>query len=576
MFSRHLPPSIARVFDRDQRLLNLATIYWFTATVIGGVFPLLGASTPWASAHVAIVGGQLTLAVSYAGTAFGRTALARNGFLTLVALTALGVITASHGTQLGIMVTFVMLPGLALFIGGNRTGFVWLLLTLAMVMLFALGDRIVGWQPVARFPMMLAGTVSAATAASWGLQWYNLRVAEEQRNALEQARRLTDAASRAKSAFLAVMSHELRTPLNGILGLTHELLERPHPPEDHEMLETIRRSGDALLALLNDILDLSKVESGQLSLVRAPYAPREVFATVEKLFAPGARERGVTLSVTLDDSLPPWLDGDMQRLRQVLFNLVSNALKFTPRGEVSVHAAWSVGELTVTVRDTGIGMNDEVLSRLFTPFYQGDSSSARRAMGTGLGLAISRELVTRMGGSIAVDSKPGAGSRFTFTIEALEARAPSHPSDAPAREGVLPKRVLLVEDNAVNRRVATLALRKMGVLDVVIAEDGQQALERLDDGPVDLVLMDVQMPVLDGLEATRRIRALPDGRSAVPVVALTAAIFEDEQRAVHEAGMDGLVAKPLRPEALRNAMIAAFEARRPRAARTPAPPPHDA
>jgi signal transduction histidine kinase/AmiR/NasT family two-component response regulator len=564
-----LPTFLARALAADERLTRSAMIYWSAATLLGGVFPLLGASTTPGVTRVALAGGQAAALLAVAPLLLGHRRIAQHGFLLTILVTALAVMAESQGQHLGVVVTLVLLPSFALFIGRARAGHPWLVVTIAVVLFCVFGDRVLGWRPVGRFPVQLAGTVSAATVAAYLLQWLNMRAADAQREAVERARRDAEAANRAKSAFLAVVSHELRTPLNGILGLAGMLMERRHDPEEQEMVETIQRSGDALLRIVNDILDMSKIESGHLAISRAPYSVAAVFTSVERLYRANAAERGIHLQVSPVDGVPPWVFGDGPRVRQVIINLVSNALKFTPGGTVRVEGVWAEGRLSVAGHDTGVGMTEAVCARLFVPFYQGEVLAAEHVEGTGLGLAICRELVSRMGGEISVTSAPGVGSRFTFDVDAPEAEAPRLVLSIPAPDAGLPRRVLVVEDNAVNLRVATALLTRMGVTSVT-ALNGEIALTSLERESFDLVLMDIQMPVLDGLEITRRIRARTDKRREVPIVALTAAVFEDERRAALDAGMDDLVTKPVRADALRRAMISAVasRARRERSART--------
>jgi signal transduction histidine kinase/ActR/RegA family two-component response regulator len=558
---RRLPAFLAGALATDFRLTVSAIIYWSAATILGGLFPRLGALAVPHVANLALAGGQLAALFAFVPLRMGFRRVAQHGFLAVILATGLAIMTQSNGQQLGVVVTLILLPSFALFIGRTAMGTPWLAITLVAVILCSQGERLVGWRPMGYFPALLAGTVTAATVAAYALQWINMRAADAQREALERAQRESESASRAKSAFLAVVSHELRTPLNGILGLTESLLDRTHSPEDRDALETIRRSGDALLGLVNDILDMSKIESGHLQVTLSPYALSEVFSAVEKLYCANAAERGLTFEVVAPTDAPAWVDGDARRLRQVIYNLVSNALKFTPSGGVRVEGRWAAERLTVSVNDTGIGLAPDVRAQLFQPFFQGERGASRHTEGTGLGLAISRELVTRMGGDITVTSERGVGSTFTLEVDAPAAEAPAPATRETPLVGTLPPRVMLVEDNVVNQRVARALLTRMGV-SVVVAEDGQACLDLLEGSTFDLVLMDVQMPVLDGLETTRRIRALPDARRTLPVIALTAAVFEDDKRKVIEAGMDELVAKPIRSDVLRKAMIDAYHRRR--------------
>ena len=379
---------------------------------------------------------------------------------------------------------------------------------------------------------------------------------------LRMATASAEAGSRAKTTFLAAMSHELRTPLNGVLGLTDVLLTRSHDGDTRELLETIRRSGDALLALLNDILDLSKIEAGHMSIEPAPFALPELLEGVRELYVSRAIEKDLYLDLRIDPSTPARLLADPFRLRQVVLNLVSNALRFTSQGGVTVSASYRANLLTLTVTDTGMGMPGDVCMNLFEPFYQAESGERRKVGGTGLGLAISRRLARAMGGDIMVSSDVGVGSTFTVTI--ATALAPVTPAVSPptavAPTYHLPRRVLLVEDNVVNQKVARLMLERLGVA-TVVAYNGAEALSRLAVERVDMVLMDCHMPVMDGFETTRRIRALSDERSQLPVVALTAALFDDERRAIRESGMDAIVPKPLQAAVLRRVMSEALSSR---------------
>jgi signal transduction histidine kinase/CheY-like chemotaxis protein len=378
---------------------------------------------------------------------------------------------------------------------------------------------------------------------------------------LEQARARAEDSSRVKSEFLANMSHEIRTPMNGVLGMTELALGLELPDEVRECLETIGRSGEALLALLNDILDLSKIEAGRLELEAVPFDLADMLRDVRALFVPRAREKGVALDCRIVEGVPDALLGDPVRTRQVLTNLVGNAIKFTDRGEVEVTVTGEGREegtivLHFAVRDTGIGIPADKQARIFEPFAQADGSTTRRYGGTGLGLAISSELAQKQGGRIRVESEPGRGSTFHFTAPfgvASAAVSPT-PGESPAVEPAARRdnaagrrlRVLLAEDNPVNRRIATAMLERRGWA-VVVAEDGVEAVAAVERESFDVVLMDVQMPTLDGFEATALIRRREAATGAhVPIVALTAhALREDHDRCL-AAGMDAFLSKPLR------------------------------
>jgi signal transduction histidine kinase/ActR/RegA family two-component response regulator len=373
-----------------------------------------------------------------------------------------------------------------------------------------------------------------------------------------------EAANEAKSAFLATMSHEIRTPLNGVLGMAQAMAVDELSAVQVERLEVIRQSGEALLAILNDVLDLSKIEAGRFELEQVEFDLGELMKGAHSAFTALANKKGLSFDLTVDEAAKGVYLGDPTRVRQILYNLISNALKFTEHGEVRVTAARTDDGLALMVADTGAGIAADRVGALFEKFTQADASTTRRYGGTGLGLAICRELAQLMGGEVDVESREGKGSRFLVKLPLAkvgEALAPAFlppPIPPAAAEPSLPKvRVLAAEDNSVNQLVLKTLLHQIGVEPLVV-ENGQEALDAWKNAGWDVILMDMQMPVMDGLTAARAIRqAEADmGRARTPIIALTANAMSHQIQQCLAAGMDGHVAKPI--EAAR--LFAALEA----------------
>jgi signal transduction histidine kinase/ActR/RegA family two-component response regulator len=387
----------------------------------------------------------------------------------------------------------------------------------------------------------------------WGLlntaiETTDRKQAEE---ALAKAKAAADASNVAKSQFLANMSHELRTPMNSILGMVELALPNAQDPMVKDCLQTVKGSADLLLTLLNDLLDSAKIDSGKLELESAPFSLREMLDHVSSVLSVRASEKGLRFTCRTAGEAADTVIGDRTRLQQILFNLAGNAIKFTERGEVEIQLHTTVEDgqasLEFAVMDTGIGIPPVTLERLFQPFVQADSSMARRFGGTGLGLSISKRLVELMGGRIWAESELRKGSLFSFAVclpLAKEAAAERPTPVAQIAKPHGPLRILLAEDNLANQKLAKYILKSRGHV-VDVAEDGQKAVDLAAQNSYDVILMDVQMPVMDGLEATAAIRRRDEGMKRVPIIALTAHAMSGDREQCLAAGMDSYLSKPV-------------------------------
>jgi PAS domain S-box-containing protein len=391
---------------------------------------------------------------------------------------------------------------------------------------------------------------------------YSIDITERKRinDELRKAKESAESAARLKAEFTANMSHEIRTPMNGIIGMVSLLMDDSATPEQMDCLETVKTSSYALLDIVNDILDFSKIEQGMMDVECRPFHLRDLIDATISTFALGARNKGLSLSKDISDDLPRVLMGDQVRIRQIILNLLGNAIKFTENGEVKISVSsflkydgyW---EVLLSVEDTGIGISPAAMGELFSPFTQAESSTTRRFGGTGLGLTISRSLVELMGGKIWAESSPGEGSTFYVLLNLKEASLA--PPEIICVHNTTVKRkmlkVLLAEDNMINQQVILKMLRRLGH-EADSAVDGKAAVEAAICGKYDLILMDVQMPVMDGLEATRHIRRLFAGRPKI--IALTASALKEDREMCLQAGMNDFLSKPIRLQDLKVALDA--------------------
>ncbi len=447
-----------------------------------------------------------------------------------------GVLTQTPIDETGLFFS-VIVPLVAGFTLGGRSAARWALLTtvVSVVALFLghAGYSMAAVDPTPMLSKVLNITTTLAMTALFAGRFYAVR-----KEMLEKA----EAANRAKSLFLASISHEIRTPMNGVLGMTEVMLLETQDPQVREQLGVIQRSGQLLVSLIDDLLDVTKLEARRLTLEQTDFELAALIHDVAHLFAGRAR-KGVAFELDLDPLTPAILHGDSLRLRQVLLNLVSNALKFTEAGSVKLRVKPSAAGISFSVEDTGIGISAEVLPRLFSVFEQADASTTRRFGGTGLGLALARQLVTLMGGRLEVESEEGRGSRFHFTLPL------SAPSTTPNPE----PRVLVVDDNPINLQVATSLVRKAG-FEADAVSSGFEALTAAGSTRYVAVLMDCHMPEMDGFETTRKIRELPAPFGVVPIIALTASITEEDVIACRRSGMNEVLAKPVSLETLQRVL----------------------
>ncbi|MCI5044701.1 MAG: ATP-binding protein [Aquisalinus sp.] len=436
-------------------------------------------------------------------------------------------------------------------------------------------DKVLAEQ---RFGQLLKVILSPVVffGLTFGLIWPLLRLIKAQRYGLEYRRREAEAAMVAKENFLATMSHELRTPMNGMLGMLRLMMNGDLNEKQREQAETALNSGNDLLVILNDILDFTKLERGQMKLEKVPFSPAKLSRDVLRLLSNQADSKGIDLECSVHARVPKQVVGDPTRIRQVMINLVGNAIKFTPQGSVEMKVRYrgndKAGILKIKVTDTGVGIPKAAQGRIFERFAQADDTITRKFGGTGLGLSICRQLIELMGGQIGVKSTEGFGSTFWFALPVRPIEIEAKPVDdemadtivsEPPQEEVEPEKktnltILAAEDNPVNQQIVTAFVTAAGH-DITVVDNGSEAVEAAYIKDYDVILMDVQMPVMDGMQATRRIRSFQGSRGKIPIVALTANAMEGDRERYLEAGMTDYISKPLNPEKLEEVLNRVLE-----------------
>ena len=563
---------LVRAFERafngglDPALAPPAELRWRRTTCLVGfsVFlpafaalltnPLIGAGEDNAVVTAMVVSLSAVLALH----ATGRAPRAAAQLMVVIAFVGTLLSTLDTGVR-GNTWTFVMIvPVFAALLGRGFEGSIWGLIVAGALLVV---DLRLGSPDPEKLVEAIAATLTVTLMVQvfrlnqrWFARALERSVVELEREVEERraAQARAQEASRAKSDFLATMSHEIRTPLNGVVGASELLGLTELDPKQTELLQTVQTSSELLLTLINDVLHLSRLEARGVELESIPV---QIASHIERVTAPlalKARSKGLKFELDVADDCPEWIYGDPTRLGQIVLNLVGNATKFTQRGTIRVALRSCGDRLSLSVEDSGIGIPKEAQSKLFQPFVQAERSTSRRFGGTGLGLSIVRHLVEAMDGRVHLRSEPKEGSTFEVVLPLRPAKAPESTRAAARAKAEGSLRVLVADDNAVNRMVVGRMLRTLGAA-VATAENGLRAIERLEEQTFDLILMDVQMPELDGLEATQRLRERPRGR-AVPVVGLSAGAQETDRTAALEAGMDDFLTKPIRLAELQDAL----------------------
>lgn len=575
LFLDRLLPKRIREGDADSlrrgRLVTLAAV---AALVWGSPFTFILLRHGVTEMGIMLAALTAVIALQPMVLRFGSISLSANLILGAVFSIVL-LAGAQGGLSAPGLVWLLIMPIGGVLLAGKRSGGVWAGIAVATIIGLYLGpSQSVPVLQEARpesFRAFQALNLLAILSVVTAMALRSVREKDHALCEMEAARDEADAASEAKMRFVAAMSHEIRTPMNGALGLSDLLLDTELSDKQRPLAEGIHRSARALLSVINDVLDISRIEAGRLSLDPSAFALQELLDDVQEIVRAPARAKGLEVACSIDADVPGWLDGDAGRLRQVLLNLVGNAVKFTERGSVELRVSLSDGPdagaraVRFDVRDTGIGVPNDRIDQIFDRFTQAEETTQRRFGGTGLGLAIAKQLTHLMGGEIGAGARSGGGSHFWFALPLNPVdgvrglidvpECESAPEVAPSRAewvATASARVLLAEDNPVNQQVAVAMLEKLGHR-VELVSDGLQALEALERSTFDLVLMDCQMPELDGFETTSQLRKNESaggrsGQSApprVPVIALTASAMQGDRERCLAAGMDDYLSKPL-------------------------------